>query len=530
MKHWLQKVLSHLTSPFDRLSPLFLSLFILSSSADLIYWISYGNVKFGIYMALHGLLMCYGLMIGISCLTGWACKIISLMLSLLGVINLCIDVGIHEITHYGFTQDIVAIFMGTNGAETQEFIAMYINQHMMLIVLGLLTCAIILYAIINKYLIPTHKIFQYVGVIFMAIAAIIIFGRNSQNWSGVFLMKLHTIASYQKAPDLRSYNKPYDVSRTNSPHEIVLIIGESLNKDHMSLYGYPHKTTPKLDSLNAHEQLFVFDSIRSSATHTVQAFKLIMSSMCLSDNTDEWSSHDFMLNLLKSAGVHTMWISNQAKAGIHDNIVTRFAELADSMQFCGTQFMGPGKRDLDDVVLPYIRARASDSLYTTKFTLVHLMGSHERFDARYPATYQHFYESDYVEFPKHQRQSRSEYDNSVLYNDWIIYNIINCYRDKEAIILYFPDHALDIYHSDDNYVGHARQTIPASYEAGTNIPFIIWCSELFKKSFPEIVERIALSTKKQYKTENMMYTILDIAGVSFETDYSTENRSLFSTN
>ena len=34
-----------------------------------------------------------------------------------------------------------------------------------------------------------------------------------------------------------------------SPKTIVLMIGESMTRDNMSLYGYPRKTTPELSAL-----------------------------------------------------------------------------------------------------------------------------------------------------------------------------------------------------------------------------------------------------------------------------------------
>jgi heptose-I-phosphate ethanolaminephosphotransferase len=35
----------------------------------------------------------------------------------------------------------------------------------------------------------------------------------------------------------------------NQPATLVLVIGESTNRQRMSLYGYPRETTPELDKL-----------------------------------------------------------------------------------------------------------------------------------------------------------------------------------------------------------------------------------------------------------------------------------------
>jgi heptose-I-phosphate ethanolaminephosphotransferase len=49
----------------------------------------------------------------------------------------------------------------------------------------------------------------------------------------------------------------------NQPATLVLVIGESTNRQRMSLYGYPRETTPELDKLK--DQLAVFDNVITRA-------------------------------------------------------------------------------------------------------------------------------------------------------------------------------------------------------------------------------------------------------------------------
>jgi heptose-I-phosphate ethanolaminephosphotransferase len=49
----------------------------------------------------------------------------------------------------------------------------------------------------------------------------------------------------------------------------------------------------------------------------------------------------------------------------------------------------------------------------------------------------------------------AEYDNSVLYNDYVVSEIIKCFADKDAVVLYFSDHAIDLFETDEKYCGHA---------------------------------------------------------------------------
>ena len=115
---------------------------------------------------------------------------------------------------------------------------------------------------------------------------------------------------------------------------------------------------------------------------------------------------------------------------------------------------------------------------------------------------------------ENQRRTLSEYDNSVMYNDWIVGEIIKMYEDKESVIIYLSDHSLDIYDSSDDYAGHARPTDLKSVEAGQNIPFIVYFSPSYEAKYPNIVTRIKTSTERPYCTDDVMFSILDLMNVS----------------
>ena len=59
--------------------------------------------------------------------------------------------------------------------------------------------------------------------------------------------------------------------------EIVLILGESYNKHHAALYGYPLPTTPRLSQEEAAGRLYPFTDVVSPANFTVKAMHLLFS-------------------------------------------------------------------------------------------------------------------------------------------------------------------------------------------------------------------------------------------------------------
>lgn len=134
--------------------------------------------------------------------------------------------------------------------------------------------------------------------------------------------------------------------------------------------------------------------------------------------------------------------------------------------------MGIGKHDLDELTLPV--AKSVSSLPGKKFIVVHLMGSHEGFEGRYPQPYAQFTPTDYPDKPENQRWTLSSYDNTIYYNDFIVSELFKLFiGNGKNLVLYFPDHGLDIFDTDPEYAGHARPTDAESFKQGVSIPFII---------------------------------------------------------
>ena len=128
------------------------------------------------------------------------------------------------------------------------------------------------------------------------------FGENTQNTEGqIYRYNQRTMptpihrllfalrTTEQASKTLRSIKKAtFQASIDNcnhlSPH-IVLIIGESYNKHHASLYGYPLPTTPRQDYRKSNGELFVFDDVVTSWNITSNVFLNIFSLWESGDNT-----------------------------------------------------------------------------------------------------------------------------------------------------------------------------------------------------------------------------------------------------
>ena len=315
---------------------------------------------------------------------------------------------------------------------------------------------------------------------------------------------------------MSDYEKKQDlvIDDDIQPSTIVVIIGESFSKSHSSLYGYGKETNPNLGNRKNDGSLLVFNNVESPSTDTTEAFKSLMSTYCHEFGEDvEWYKCPTIIGIAKQCGYFTSWVSNQCMTGVFENPITEYASLCDESFFVGKQFAEMGDVSYDESVLGKLKVLDN---HTRKMVFVHLMGSHERFNERFPVNRKKFVEKDYFENPSQQRQILSDYDNSVVYNDSIVNEIIKLYEKEESIIFYFSDHALDVYESSPSYYGHSIQGDSTSVKCGKQIPFVIFMSDNYRREFPKVVDSLSKNVDADFNTDNLIYLLMDIMGAQFK--------------
>lgn len=521
----IKRIIDILLRPFSKNLYFFLALWVLVSAADVFFWSIHGEPVFGIYMGVHGYLLTYLIVIICGLLKGGLYKALKWILLALGVINLIADTCVHSITHISFTGDIVAIILGSNATEASEFLPMYFNREVISFIIACLVLVFLILLLEKRNRRPVDVRLSILMTIVLIAGLGLVCIRQSRNWEGLFLFKIGLFAKYEKPVDLAQYRSDPDIVTTGErPDNIVLIIGESLSKNHCSLYGYKLETTPLIDSLYDNSDILKFNNIRSAYTNTVASFKSMMSTYRYgSDNT--WYKNIFMADIAESGGYESYWISNQSSAGIYDNVVSTIARLSDHTIWAGEKGRGITKVDLDECLIPEIDTVLENS-NQKKLIIIHLMGQHESFATRYPESFSHFSEKDYMDHPENQRKTLCSYDNAVLYGDYVVKTIFDQFKDKEAIVLFFPDHSIDVYESDPTYIGHARNTNTISFEVSSNIPFIVYPTESYKNHFPDMVEKLRNAVDKNFNTEDIIYTFMDLANVKFADNDDVKKYSL----
>ena len=309
--------------------------------------------------------------------------------------------------------------------------------------------------------------------------------------------------------------------------DIVLVIGESYNKHHSQLYGYDKPTTPRQVTMQEEGSLVAFSDVVSSWNLTSFVFKHMLSLWAVGDS-GAWCDEPLFPEVFRKAGYHVTFITNQflpqAKEAVFD--------------FSGGFFMNDSalssrlfdERNTDlyrydgDLVKKELSAEPSHSTLHTphsthNLTILHLMGSHVDYQARYPQkSFRKFTPQQYdrPELIAKQRQTLAHYDNSLLYNDSILSAITNHFADKDAVVIYVPDHGEEVF-DHPPYINGRRHNADIDYalaHSEMEIPFWIWGSPLYRENHPYGWLAIQAAKDRPLMTDALPHFLLYLGGIS----------------
>lgn len=286
---------------------------------------------------------------------------------------------------------------------------------------------------------------------------------------------------------------------------VVWVIGESLNRNNMSLYGYARNTTPMLNSMR--NDLTVFRDVVSSAPATMASLMKMLTPASLED-PEGWMRQPDLIMLAREAGYRTYWISNQVP---NDGWLGLVANRADERVFINKGF-GRGENNFDGNLLPpFDAALASDA--PRKLIIVHLLGAHPTYDMRYPEEFARFDNTDDTVMAELEAQGRSlwvrrlrnEYDNAIAYNDYVVANLIrktmSATASTDASLLFSADHAQEVGHTRN----HTGQSVADA--SGYEIPMLVWTRDTIDSQTRATLE------SRPYQTDQIEHTMLGMLDI-----------------
>lgn len=234
--------------------------------------------------------------------------------------------------------------------------------------------------------------------------------------------------------------------------DYILIIGESARKDYHHAYGYPVPNTPFMSSANG----TLIDGFTSGGTNTIASLKLMLTK----PDTQKWEGNYglTLIDLIKSAGIKTYWLSNQGYFGNYATPISSIANKSDEKFFLKSEesFEADTQNPSDFELLPKFRQVLNQPYQGKRFIVLHLYGSHPISCDRVN-DYPKIFDENQIEKKYHNVNC---YISSIKKTDEMIERVYQALQQHYATtkrrfsMIYFSDHGLAHDISPDNIVIH----------------------------------------------------------------------------
>ena len=323
---------------------------------------------------------------------------------------------------------------------------------------------------------------------------------------------------------------------------IVLVIGESYNKHHSQLYGYDKATTPRQMALEAEGSLVKYTDVVSTWNLTSFVFKHLFSLYAVGDS-GEWCDQPLFPEVFRKAGYHVTFVTNQfepkAKDAVYDFSGGFFLNDPELSQRQFDSHNTKTHRFDDGVIKEYDEIKRKEesgnreALATKRdarkwkeispakgnLVILHLMGSHVDYRARYPQKTNTVFTPQMYNRPElsdQQKQILAHYDNSLRYNDSIVAVVTQRFIDKDAVVIYMPDHGEEIF-DDSPYMYGRMHSANIDYRLARNemeIPFWIWGSPLYRENHPYGWMAIQNAKDRPLMIDALPHLLMYLGGIS----------------
>lgn len=463
----------------------------------------------------------------LSCLTaawllpGWGrmvMRIVCLIFVFLYIFIQFTYIGYFMVAHSLLSMNMLLALAQTNLHETLEFIE--VNIPYAGLAAGILALLVLGWLIFRM----SHFSFVHASgtslaekalllVLFLANAGIAVISASGTQLSHIFYETKETLLSFREYQSMLEKRREMTVTDPDILQELrdvpdgvyVLIIGESLNRDHMNVYDYPRMTTPFQTEAKKDAHYTFFNHVYASYTQTVQVLTYALSEKNQYNDMTLPEAYS-IIDMARAAGFTTTWISNQSRYGVWDTPIGAIGSTCD-VQYWVNEYIGTGviTKDYDEALIPYLRK--VDPENRRQLIVLHLMGSHVSYWDRYPSEYYH-YPLDTTKERDTAQIMNDEYDNSVLYNDHVIEGIMDAavnYLSADGV-LYFSDHGEKV----SERPGHNADMFDFTM---VHVPFWTYTSDRYQALHPDNVEWMKTREHTPFTNDMLYDTFLGFMGI-----------------
>ncbi len=436
-----------------------------------------------------------------------------------------------------FSKGLIDTLLATNGSETMAFVKSY-NNYLFYYAFILIALLIVIKTIRFRVLVP-GVVASVLGLFLLTIGSVRPVKYLTSN-DAILKRSLHSLSlargfysAYLSLSDRQQAIKFYSflnnlylpsdyLSSTGDVSNVILVIGESASRNFMQLYGYNAPNNPLLSELaNEREResnnLFVFSDTISKEAHTSEVFESLLN-YSNAETNKPWYHYHNMIDIFKRSHYETFWLEKQIidQWGITQNLVSSRSK--------NRYYILGNYGAYDKELAKFYSKNVQSKLKNKNFIVFHLLGSHSWYADRFPKSFAKFKPNDLDFSHLHASSDRdkqivTDYVNSLYYNDAVLNEIFNLFKDKDAIVFYLSDHAQDMFESGSTY-GHRCS------KAGLEIPFMIYVSDIFKEKHPEKVKLIKNALNKPFMSDDLIHSLLPLVGI--HTKDEVESKNLFS--
>lgn len=407
--------------------------------------------------------------------------------------------------------DAIMAVLQTNSAEALEYVKDRTGGYSVLLSLLFAACLALWVRFASRITAAKHSWKRIAGIVFFLVLNAVLVFRTGDNFvTSIFRETTDyqkNYNEYARQKEIRKQNLSHIMLQNNTGRKGIyfLVIGESQNTLRMSAYGYKLKTTPWLDSMKNNPNLLLFQHAYACQVQTVPALSYALTAKN-QYNSVKMEQAVSLIDVAKAAGYQTVWLSNQVRFGGWGTPVTVIAEEADQKIWINSHQGNTLDTEYYDgeLINRLQEIKRSDKM----LIVVHLMGNHISYHSRYPAEFDKFKDEG----------KRSEYDNSILYNDYVMQQLIDKVSQWPEFqgLLYFSDHGESVEqergHNPDRFV------FEMAY-----IPMYMYFSPAYI-SAKEKTFRVLQAAQTQYFTNDLIFnTMLGIMDIRNEAFYEAEN-------
>jgi KDO II ethanolaminephosphotransferase len=319
----------------------------------------------------------------------------------------------------------------------------------------------------------------------------------------------------QKTDPAAQFQYSLNASEGNAADDLVVVfvIGESARSSNFGLLGYERPTTP---FLAAEKNLVAFKATSCNTSTKLSLACMFVRPQAVVERGLQAPQvlEETVFSVFKKLGFSVELFAMQSEVWFYNSLKTDFYKIREVI---AADSANRGKPVLDSILVAELQASMAKHPKGRQVVVLHTKGSHFSYASRYPREFARYQpECSGVDGACSKAELINAYDNSVLYTDTFLHNVMQSLAGKKAVLIYTSDHGESI---DENRHFHATPK-PLAPPEQLDVPLMFWASEPYlnanpahKKAFEQL-QQAAKSAKAGVGHANLFDSMLGCLGIT----------------